>query len=83
MSFVRGLVLLHLSATSLLLLVLVTVMACQRTAELVRSRRLVRRAGPVAPVATPQEAGASVLDWTIDLRTPAAADSGALLQRTS
>lgn len=85
MSFVRGLVLLHLSATSLLLVVLVAVMACQRTADLVRSRRLVRRAAPAAvpAAATAQEAGASVLDWTIDLRTPAAADGGALLQRTS
>ena len=80
MSLVRGLVLLHLSATSILLVVLITVMACQRTADLVRSRRALRRAPAVA---YPQEAGASVLDWTIDLRTPAAADSGAALQRTS
>ena len=79
-SLVRGLVLLHLSATSILLVVLVAVMACQRTADLVRSRRAVRR---TAAVAYPQEAGASVLDWTIDLRTPAAADGGAVLQRTS
>ncbi len=80
MSLVRGLVLLHLSATSILLVVLVAVMACQRTADLVRTRRALRR---TPAVASPQEAGASVLDWTIDLRTPAAADSGALLQRTS
>ncbi len=80
MSLVRGLVLLHLSATSILLVVLVAVMACQRTADLVRSRRAVRRP---AAVPYPQEAGASVLDWTIDLRTPAAADGGAVLQRTS
>ena len=80
MSLVRGLVLLHLSATSILLVLLVAVMACQRTADLVRSRRGLRR---TAAVAQPQEAGASVLDWTIDLRTPAAADSGAVLQRTS
>jgi hypothetical protein len=80
MSLVRGLVLLHLSATSILLVLLVAVMAGQRTADLVRSRRVPRR---TAAVARPQEAGASVLDWTIDLRTPAAADSGAVLQRTS
>lgn len=80
MSLVRGLVLLHLSATALLLVVLVAVMACQRAADLVRSRRLARRA---VAVAYPQEAGASVLDWTIDLRTPATADGGAVLQRTS
>ena len=36
-----------------------------------------------AAVPYPQEAGASVLDWTIDLRSPAAADGGAVLQRTS
>ncbi len=80
MSLVRGLVLLHLSATSILLVVLVAVMACQRTADLVRSRRGDRRP---AAVTSPQEGGASVLDWTIDLRTPTAADSGAVLQRTS
>ena len=79
-SLVSGLVLLHLSATALLLVVLLTVMACQRAADLVRQHRLARR--PVA-VAYPQVAGASVLDWTIDLRTPATADSGAVLQRTS
>ena len=80
MSLVRGLVLLHLSATALLLVVLVAVMACQRAADLWRSRRAVSR---TAAVACPQEAGASVLDWTIDLRTPASADGGAVLQRTS
>ncbi len=80
MSFVQDLVLLHLSATSILLLVFVAVMACQRAADLVRSRQDLRR---TAAVAYPQQAGASVLDWTIDLRTPAAADSGAVLQRTS
>ena len=80
MSVVRGLVLLHLSATALLLLVLVAVMACQRAADVVRSRRALRGA---TAVAYPQEAGASVLDWTIDLRAPATADSGAVLQRTS
>ena len=80
MSLVRGLVLLHLSATSILLVVLVAVMACQRAADLVRTRRALRR---TAVVAAPEPAGSSVLDWTIDLRTPAAADSGAVLQRTS
>ncbi len=80
MSLVRGLVLLHLSATALLLVVFVVLMACQRAAQLVRQRLV---AGRAVPVAYPQEAGASVLDWTIDLRTPAAGDSGALLQRTS
>ena len=80
MSLVRGLVLLHLSATAFLLIALVAVMACQRTADSVRSRRVLRR---TTPVAYPQESGASVVDWTIDLRTPAAADSGAVLQRTS
>ena len=80
MTLVRGLVLLHLSATSLLLVVFVAVMACQRAADLVRTRRALRRA-PV--VAYPQEASPSVLDWTIDLRTPASADGGAVLQRTS
>jgi hypothetical protein len=79
-TLVRGLVLLHLSATALLLVVLVAVMACQRTAALVRSRRALR-ATPAA--AYPQEAGASVLDWTIDLRTPAPADAGGVLQQTS
>ena len=79
-SLVRGLVLLHLSATALLLLVLVAVMAWQRTADLVRARRAVRRP---ATVAAPQHAGPSVLDWTIDLRTPASVDGGAVLQRTS
>ena len=71
MSLVRGLVLLHLSATSILLVLLVAVMACQRTAGLVRSRRAARR---TAVVAQPQQSGASVLEWTRDLRTPA--DSG-------
>ncbi len=80
MSLVRGLVLLHLSATALLLVVLVAVMACQRAADLVRQRRAVRR---TAAVAYPQEAGGSVLEWTIDLRTPASAEGGAALQRTS
>ncbi len=80
MSLVRGLVLLHLSATAFLLVVLVAVMAWQRTADAVRSRRALRR---VPAVGSAQEAGASVLDWTIDLRTPASADSGAVLQRTS
>ena len=80
MTLVRGLVLLHLSATALLLVVFVAVMACQRAADAVRSYRLARRA---VPAAYPQEAGASVLDWTIDLRTPATADGGALLQKTS
>jgi hypothetical protein len=79
-SLVRDLVLLHLSATAILLLALVTVMACQRTADLVRTRRLVRRAPAVA---SPRVPGASVVDWTIDLRSPAAADGGAVLQRTS
>ena len=78
MSLVRGLVLLHLSATALLLVVLVAVMACQRTADAVRTRRALRR---TAPAAAP--AGASVLDWTIDLRSPAPAAEGAVLQRTS
>ena len=80
MSLVRGLVLLHLSATALLLVVFVTVMACQRAADALRRQRLARRA---TVVAAPEPAGSSVLDWTIDLRTPAAADSGAVLQRTS
>jgi len=80
MSLVRGLALLHLSATALLLVVFVTVLACQRTAQLLQQRRLARRA---VPVAYPQEAGASVLDWTIDLRTPATAEPGVVLQRTS
>ena len=80
MSLVRGLVLLHLSATALLLVVFTAVLACQRTADLVRQRRAVRRAPAVA---YPQEDGASVLDWTIDLRTPVVADGGAVLQRTS
>jgi hypothetical protein len=79
-SVVRGLVLLHLSATAILLVVLVTVMACQRAAVAVRSRRALRGA---TAVAYPQEAGTSVLDWTIDLRAPVPADGGAVLQRTS
>jgi hypothetical protein len=79
-SLVRGLVLLHLSTTALLLVVFVAVVACQRAADLVRQRRALR--GTVG-VASPQEAGASVLDWTIDLRTPATAERGAVLQRTS
>ncbi len=81
MSLVRGLVLLHLSATALLLVVFVAVMACQRSADLVRRRRAGRRTAVAAPAA--QVAGASVLDWTIDLRTPTAAESGAVLQQTS
>ena len=80
MSLVRGLVLLHLSATTLLLVAFLAVMACQRLADQVRSRRVVRRP---AVVPYPQEAGASVLDWAIDLRSPSAADRGAVLQRTS
>ncbi len=80
MSLVRGLVLLHLSATALLLVVLVAVMACQRTADHLRRRRAGRR---TALAATAQAAGASVLDWTIDLRTPAPAEGGAVLQQTS
>ena len=80
MSFVSSLVLLHLSATTILLVVLVAVMACQRAADVVRRRRAVR---PSTAVASPQGAGSSVLDWTIDLRTPAAADRGAVLQKTS
>ena len=80
MSLVRGLVLLHLSATSILLVLLVAVMAFQRTSDLVRTRRVLRRAPAVAQ---PQASGASILDWTVDLRTPAAADTGAVLQRTS
>jgi hypothetical protein len=67
-SLVRDLVLLHLSATAILLLALVAVMACQRTADLVRTRRPVRRAPAVA---SPRVPGASVVDWTIDLRSPA------------
>lgn len=78
MSLVRGLVLLHLSATALLLLVLVTVIACQRAADALRTSRAARR----SPAVAQQEAGASVLDWTIDLRSPAADDRG-VLQRTS
>ena len=78
MSLVPGLVLLHLSATALLLLVLVAVMAVQRSADLVRRRRVGRRA---AVAARPQPA--SAVDWTIDLRSPAAVDSGAVLQQTS
>ena len=78
MSLVRGLVLLHLSATALLLVVLVAVMACQRTADVLRTRRALRRTAPA-----PAPAGATVLDWTIDLRSPASAADGAVLQRTS
>lgn len=74
MSLVRGLVLLHLSATALLLVVLIAVMACQRTADVLRTRRALRRTAPTA---------ASVLDWTIDLRSPAPAADRAVLQRTS
>ncbi len=80
MSLVRGLVLLHLSATALLLLVLVAVMACQRSADVVRRRWVARR---TAVAAQPEPAGASVLDWTIDLRSPAPVESGAVLQQTS
>jgi hypothetical protein len=81
-SLVRGLVLLHLSATALLLVVLVAVMACQRTLDAVRTRRGLRRTAPAAAPASAQ-AGASVLDWTIDLRSPAPADDRGVLQRTS
>ena len=77
-SLVRGLVLLHLSATALLLVVLVAVMACQRTVDAVRMRRALRRTAPASA-----SAGASVLDWTIDLRSPAPAAERAVLQRTS
>ena len=77
---VRGLVLLHLSATSILLVLLTAVMAYQRTTDAVRQRRARHRSTAVAPS---QEAGVSVLDWTVDLRTPVPADSGAVLQRTT
>ena len=80
MSLVRGLVLLHLSATALLLLVFIAVAACQRSADLVRQRWVGRR---TALAAQPQAAGASVLDWTIDLRSPAPVDSRPVLQQTS
>ena len=82
MSLVRGLVLLHLSATALLLVVLVAVMACQRTADAVRTRRALRRTAPTSAPAS-AATGASVLDWTIDLRSPASASDRAVLQRTS
>jgi hypothetical protein len=79
-SLVRGLVLLHLSATALLLVVLVAVMACQRMARAVRSRAAARRA---VAVARAQGAGATVLDWRIDLRTQPHVEHGAALQQTS
>jgi hypothetical protein len=79
-SLVRGLVLLHLSATALLLCVFVTVVACQRVADLARQRRVLRGS---AAVVVPDAPGASVLDWTIDLRTPGVADSAPVLQQTS
>ena len=80
MTVLRSLLLLHLSATALLLVVLVAVMAYQRAADAVRSRRALRRT-PV--VVVPQPAGASVRDWTIDLRTPASDEQASVLQRTS
>ena len=80
MSVVRGLVLLHLSATALLLVVFLTVTACQRAAVLLHRRRAARR---TVAGAVPQEAGVSVADWAIDLRMPARAEGGAVLQRTS
>ncbi len=80
MSLLPGLVLLHLGVTALLLGVFITVVAWQHASDLVRRSRVLHR---TAAVARPQEAGASVLDWTIDLRTPAAAESGVVLQQTS
>ncbi len=81
MSLVRGLVLLHLSATALLTVVFLAVLAWQRGADVLRARRATRRTPAVVPAAQP--AGASVLEWTIDLRDPVAADGAPLLSKTS
>ena len=80
MTVLRSLLLLHLSATALLLVVLVAVMAYQRAAGAVRSHRALRRTPAVAAM---QPAGPSVRDWTIDLRTPASDEQAPVLQRTS
>jgi hypothetical protein len=88
LSTVQGLALVHLSVTALLLVVFVLVALCQRVA-----RALERTPAPspypsdaeAAPLALPAPAtsggagpGASVLDWTVDLREPHSA--GARLQ---
>lgn len=83
MSLVQALVLVHLSATSLLLVLFTVVVVCQRTGDLLRSRRLARH--PLAE-AYPDEVrtgGASVLEWTVDLREPVRSDRGQVLQQTS
>ena len=81
MSIARELVLVHLSATALLLLLFVVLVLCQRLARVLERTPAVPAhpsdtvAGSTVPeqVAVRPEApaaGASVLDWTIDLRTP-------------
>ena len=75
MQLVRLLVLLHVGVTAGLLLLLSLVVLCQRLRAAVVDRR--RRAVPavpehVGPGLVPSPAvpvtGASVLDWTVDLR---------------
>jgi hypothetical protein len=83
-SLVRALVLLHLSATTLLVVLFTAVLACQRVADVVRHRRAGRTSVPAAYPAEPAApSAASVLDWSIDLRGPVRSEGSAVLQRTS
>ena len=92
MSIVRGLALVHLSATALLLVAFVLILLFQRLARAlerapapapypsdVASPTMPAAAAPaVPPLPESARSGASVLDWTIDLRDPRPA--GAQLQ---
>ena len=92
MSIVRGLALVHLSATALLLAAFVLLVLFQRLARaLARTSAaapypwdVASPAGPTAagsaapPLPESARSGASVLDWTIDLRDERSA--GAQLQ---
>ena len=70
MQLVRLLLLLHVGATAALLLLLSLVVLGQRVRSAVAGRA--RRGAPVVADAVPAQAtpasGASVLDWTVDLR---------------
>lgn len=70
MQLVRLLLLLHVGVTAALLLLLSLVVLAQGLHRAVAGRRT-RRAGPVEGGGVPSAVaadGASVLDWTVDLR---------------